>query len=540
MSRGDGDVDFNDLHVSRGLDVVRGQLEQALNDAPFDGTATDPRAPAAPAEKNLAYYLSRYFITLPDGKIWDNHANKYIKPVQFRRIAGPKLFGQWQESLERQERDQADLDSIAFAAQRQGDGGLADALDRYVYLYPVSEAWDLHNKVTIPLKDLRNAIADVYQDWLEHPERKQIDKDQLVFDPTLSLTEESGYINRFKGLPLSVSDVYESNAKCLNIINLFLHLCNSDVKTWNWLLDWMAYPLQFPGKKMATSVLVHSPRQGAGKSLAFDKIYGRIFGDYAQVFTQNTLEQNYNDYISGCLFGVFEEVFSRSHKYQISGFLKQLISGETFWVEKKFVSGWKEGNFMNCVFLSNEIQPFPVEVYDRRFLVIWPENKLSPEFADEIGKEMDGDGIQNFYDYLMRRDLDHFSAHSKPPMNEAKRRIISVGLQSWEVFAGEWLDGELDLPPFPLLVGQLFKCYKNWAKERKENTIGQHRFTAFVRSLERCQLRADIHYHGSKKTGRFIVPDGMQPPEGKTQGEFYGECVKAASDVLSAYDGIDV
>lgn len=542
-----GPSDFNDLHQLQGLEVVRCQLTAALqafqagasNDSVLPEVDAPVPSPAPPsnlaAERDLKYYLDRYAITDPDAKIWDRTACKCVKPIQLKRFMGSKLYGEWESHPDRACIAQDGIDAVEQAAKLRGDEGLSEALNRYVYLNPSSEAWDIHKKLLVPLKDLRNAIAKHFDDWLRHDKRLEIEKEKLVFDPTETVSPDEGYINRFKGFVFEPSEVAEPY-KCLHILKMFDQLCNGDKAVLSWLFDWIAYPLQYPGSKMATSVLVHSPVQGAGKSWAFDKIIGGLYGDYSQVFTQNTLEQHYNDYISGCLFGTFEEVFSRNHKYQISGFLKQLISGETFWVEKKFVSGWKEGNYMNCVFLSNEVQPFPVDVYDRRFCVIWPESKLDPELAKSIEFEIANGGLQALYDFFMMRDLDGFGKHSKPPSNDAKKQIIDFGLAGWQVFANEWLSGEQEFPQCPILVGDLFRLYKRWCNERKDQPLSQHKFTHLIRNLTGIRLRSDVHYAGSHKKGRFVIPDAAKRPENKNQNEWFGECVVEIRKILDRYE----
>ena len=74
------------------------------------------------------------------------------------------------------------------------------------------------------------------------------------------------------------------------------------------------------------------------------------------------------------------------------GMIKHLITGETLYVSKKFVSGWEMDNHLNTVFLSNNTQPLPIEEKDRRFLVLNPtkalEGKLYEAVMQEINSEL--------------------------------------------------------------------------------------------------------------------------------------------------------
>jgi putative DNA primase/helicase len=244
---------------------------------------------------------------------------------------------------------------------------LADAIGRYVYLYPSSTAWDSHTSQQVALSDLRNAIADCYDQWLKHPKRRNMPKENLVFDPTQQVVTGE-YINTFRGLPLVP---VRNDDACRNMRHMLWCLCNKNDEIFTWICQWLAFPLQHVGAKMQTAVLMHSRVHGSGKSFFFDGVMRAVYGEYCRTFGQAELESQYNDWISQALFGVFEEVLSRSQRYSHTGTLKQMITGEKVRINQKYMQGWEESNHLNCVFLSNEVEPLPVEPSDRRLLVIW-------------------------------------------------------------------------------------------------------------------------------------------------------------------------
>jgi len=119
---------------------------------------------------------------------------------------------------------------------------------------------------------------------------------------------------------------------------------------------------------MDTALIVHGHIQGAGKSLFFDRIMRKIYGSYLLTLGQGQLESQYNDWVDGKLFTVFEEIFQGKDRYSHMGMIKQLITGDTVYINKKFVSGWTQDNFVNTVFLSNDLQPLSLDENDRRHL----------------------------------------------------------------------------------------------------------------------------------------------------------------------------
>lgn len=526
--------DFNDLHVSEGLAVVRSQVQAvvdqaraAANDevsAPEPAGSGEPVSSPDPTESRgpaLQDLLNRYALAMPDAKVWDAEKRRLLKQGALKAQVGQKLFAEWLGHDERRTVEQSDVIPFARAAQAKGDTGIAQSLQRYVYLYPTDSVWDCDKKDVVPISGLRYAIADHFDDWLKHPYRRVIDRENLVFDPRQRVGEDC--INTFRGIQMTPD---EDERKCVNIKRMIGLLCNDDAEVYNWLVRWMALPLQQVGTKMATAVLMHSSVHGSGKSLLWDGVVKKVYGQYGATLGQHQLESQYTDWRSQVLFGLFEEVLSRDQKYSHSGTIKHMITGETHRIEKKFVSGWEEANFMNAVFLSNEVQPFPLEESDRRFMVIWPEQTLPIELQEAVVNEIDNGGIEAFYHYLLRLDLKGFGSHTKPVMTEAKERLIDFGRPGWDTFYREWQRGALDVPYKTCLVGDLYKVFQHWARDHGERTsISSTKFGGFLATKER--RRRDLHYTAgmtSKKGTFFII--GKQP-ENISQQQWLGSCVAA-------------
>jgi putative DNA primase/helicase len=550
--------DFNDLHVTAGLDAVRMQICNAQNhiEQPLGMVATDSPIDSAPPDygdipvaeyedylpqgddaggspipthserPTLESVLLRYALAMPDAKVWDSHQKRVLKQGAAKAFFGAKLFGEWLGHEKIRTVELADVQREAAAAQAQGGGGLADAIGRYVYLYPSSTAWDSHTSQQVALSDLRNAIADCYDQWLKHPKRRNMPKENLVFDPTQQVVTGE-YINTFRGLPLVP---VRNDDACRNMRHMLWCLCNKNDEIFTWICQWLAFPLQHVGAKMQTAVLMHSRVHGSGKSFFFDGVMRAVYGEYCRTFGQAELESQYNDWISQALFGVFEEVLSRSQRYSHTGTLKQMITGEKVRINQKYMQGWEESNHLNCVFLSNEVEPLPVEPSDRRLLVIWPEEKLLDELQTGVDAELKAGGAAAFYDWLLRVDTSNFTEHAKPPMTDAKKRLIDIGRPAWEVFYEDWKNLRTDAPYCSCRVIDLYRLYQGWAKMRNENVLAMNRFSGYIASYER--RRPDLHYEQGSLKGKssfFIV--GQCPAE-KNQSEWLAGCVGEFDRIL--------
>jgi putative DNA primase/helicase len=558
--------DFNDLQVAEGVDAVRLQLEAAFEGNPVTHDLPEYYSPGSPpdfgeiplpdesyippgdsspepslsAEQlSLDDLINRYALTDPDAKVWDSLQKKIIKAGAFKSIVRPAMYKQW---LEHDKRRTVLLDDVAREvanAQKRGRGGLAQALNRYVYLNPSDSAWDKVDRQIVALSHLRYAIADCFEMWVKHPDREEIPHKNLVFDPTQQCDTKT-HINQFRGLAIKPSDDLD---KCRGIIEMLMGLCNKDMQVFKWLKRWLAYPLINVGAKMETSVLCHSDVHGSGKSYFFDVVMRGIYGEYSRTVGQAQLEGQYNDWMSKVLYCVYEEVLSRSQRYSHTGTIKQTITGKTVRIEKKFMSGWEEANHMNSVFLSNEVLPLPVEPSDRRFLVIWPEAKLYEQLQRAVDIELKNGGAEAFYRYLLNTSMQDpsedypFDEHTKPPMTEAKARLIEHGRPIWEVFYNEWQSLGLEhngcpVPYCSVRIGDLYAIFQTWCKRNNEHGMGAHKFSSFIGS--KLKKRPDLHFKNSQRAGKsaFYLID--KPPEGKSQEEWLAGCVDEFMRIFAA------
>lgn len=589
--------DFNDLHVAAHLDFVRLQLQAAIdgisdqeahqlgkiylesnrvpNEAdeaylnspvdcgdipasayedyfPLDDSESLPADSPAPTFEKAAtieLLIARYKLIIPNGKIWDSFKKVEIPRKTFELSLGSKaIFNEWIAHPDCGQVDLSEVREEKSAAEKEGGGELGAVLARYIYLDPSSEAWDSERGELVALNDLRYSIASVFDQWLKHPKRLSMPKANLVFDPTQKVNAET-HINLFRGLPVGPSS---DSSKCLNIIRLIRHLCNCPMdanelvkstqryrdsyEAYQWLMRWIALPLQKVGTKMHTAVLMHGEVHGSGKSLLWGGVIKAIYGRYAGVFGQQQIESQYNEWQSGKLFGVFEEVLTRSSRYNHLGALKHLITSDRIRIEEKYRSGREENNHLNCAFLSNDIVPIPIEQYDRRMFVLVPEATLPIELQRSVAHEIENGGIEAFYGVLLQYDLAGFTKSTKPLMNQAKINLIENARAGWEVFFDEWKGGYLDVPFCSCLIRDLYRYYVGWCNERHETRVSMNRFSGFIAS-KRVERAQDAHYvvnasytNGTKKGNFFIVGSA---PEGMAVQVWLGGCVAEFARIIA-------
>jgi len=290
---------------------------------------------------------------------------------------------------------------------------------------------------------------------------------QVGFDP--SGTDPQVKLNTWRGWQVQPSD----KGTCELLLELLYWLCSEEEnpdEVYHWLLQWMAYPLQHPGAKMASAVIMHGP-QGTGKSTVFQTL-GKIYGDYGTILNQRGLEDKFNsDWADSRLYLLAEEVVTRQEMWAIKNELKELVTGEWIRVNPKNLAAYRQRNQMNIVYLSNEGQPLPLENDDRRHLVVYTP-PMQPEWVyDKIHKEIANGGLEAFYHHLLFNvDTSDFHPKKRPPMTRSKQALIDLSLPSEAVFIREWQSGQLEfndadgpLPFCPCTGRQLYAAYKKWA-----------------------------------------------------------------------------
>ena len=288
---------------------------------------------------------------------------------------------------------------------------------------------------------------------------------------------------------------------------------------YRWTLCWLAYPLQHPGAKMQSAVVVHGP-QGTGKSRFFEA-YAKIYAHHAVVLTQSALEDKFNSDWGQKLFGVADEVVARGEMHHVKNFLKNLITSETIRLNPKNLPAYTERNHINLVFLSNEKQPIVLENDDRRHLVIWTPGKLSEAFYDEVAAEIEAGGIEALHHHLLHLDLGDFKPWTRPPMTKAKAQLIDTNRESVDRFLLDWQNGDIDGLPFcPCGSSDLYTAYMQWARRegvrfpRESNQFAGHveKLPGWVKGHK--DRYADTYYTGKPVRQRFVIPAiEALPPE---------------------------
>lgn len=414
-----GPTDFNDLACLEGLQAVRAQIEAKLSGM---GITPDSPAPARSAGG------------LPEGG-GDSRLRERPNAVSVLPL---------DDAVER------------FVPLDDGTG-------EYLFDYWTNRIVKTKQMITLLPAGVRGDDVKRHPVWVS---RGAFYFDQVGFDP--SGADKDVQLNTWQGWPMEAK-----KGSCERLLELIEYLCANEVDAdgkpmgqvvARWLLRWMAYPLQNPGAKMSTAVIMHGP-QGTGKSTIF-QVLAKIYGKYATVLNQRGLEDKFNsDWVDCKLFLLAEEVVTRAEMWHIKNELKELVTGETVRVNGKNVAAYPQKNQINMVLLSNEDQPLPLDNDDRRHLVVYTPPSLSETFYDEVHAEIENGGIEAFYWHLLHLDLGDFHPKKRPPLTQSKSALIALSLPSEIRFLNDWRAGETEFPFCPCAGSHLYTAYLRWCRD---------------------------------------------------------------------------
>lgn len=436
-------------------------------------------------------------------------------------------------------------------------GKVNTLLEHFSLIYGTDTVWDDQARRIMKVGALRLAWGtDEVKFWLNSRDRKSIMAEDLVFEPGQKLPE--GKINMWRGF--DVEPLLCDTREVEPMISLLRHLCSTSADSSDqveelveWVLRWQALPLQKPGAKMQTAIVMHGP-QGTGKNLYWDA-WRDLFGHYGVTVSQTEIEDKFNSWLSCKLAIVGDEVVSRQEMYHNKNRLKLVVT-----TDKKFPirammqeTRW-ESNHANVVFLSNESQPLALEERDRRYLVIYTPTADDTGLYLRVRDFFANDGLRKWMYYLQTFPLEGFEEHTKPVMTRAKEQLIELGLKPAQRFMAEWLAGFLPLPMQVCSGSQLYRAFRRWADLEGEKFPPAR--AGFTRDAERYVLEhverdetgrrlehrlvykvVQLQREGvtARQAERCWIPRGTGPLEGVTEGAWAASCVDSFEAVLSRF-----
>jgi len=231
-----------------------------------------------------------------------------------------------------------------------------------------------------------------------------------------------------------------------------------------WILDWLAYPVQNPGAKMSSLLLVFGP-PGTGKDLFLAPIH-KLYGARNSIKISNhQLGSNFTSLYAQKQFIHADELKrARTTADVVNQTIKGMVTNEKMVVNQKGQPEYTINNVSNLAITSNYFDCVKLDEDDRRAAVVrWEpqhhaaiNNKDDPDYWARYATWVDTVGPQAIMAFLLQRDLSRFKPKAWAPTSLWKEEVIDAARDTVERFVHQ-LKVEPDLH-LPVMVGarQLF------------------------------------------------------------------------------------
>lgn len=360
------------------------------------------------------------------------------------------------------------------AASREAEGP-AEIFERYIYI------GGLHQFMNKTSGDMYRpeAFVAMYQHVCQDFRERVLHTDgvakvaNLEFDPTqprFFYRDDEWYYNTWRGL----SDTGELGDITPWWQHLFLLVPDETER--GHLLDWLAFTLQYPGRKINHCVLMGGS-QGIGKDTLFWPL-ARALGVHCTQITADTLARDFNSYLDRIKLLIIQEadIGHRRGGHQIANKLKPLMARppDTLSINRKGLAEYDIQNIVHSILLTNEQRPSPVAGDDRRYFVIGSDLRVTdpdtgaqlPEWREyfdglwawlagpddgqgpglrSVGAMAASGGVtpgwRHVVAWLLSRDLSAFNPKAAPPMTECKRELQEASRGSMESLLEAMIEG---------------------------------------------------------------------------------------------------
>jgi hypothetical protein len=223
-------------------------------------------------------------------------------------------------------------------------------------------------------------------------------------------------------------------------------LFGNDTESIKLFEQWCAYPLQYPGTKLFTSVVLWGPETGTGKSL-IGYTLGSIYGQNFTEIGNTELHASFNEWAINKQFILGDEI-SGTDKRQEADKLKALITQQSLRINMKNLPTYTVPDCINFYFTSNHPDAFFLADSDRRFFILRtkPDARREPEYYAKYMQWLGNGGSEALFDYLMRIDVSDFNPKAPAPITESKLELVDHGRSDLSGWVAYFMDNmELEL-----------------------------------------------------------------------------------------------
>ena len=153
----------------------------------------------------------------------------------------------------------------------------------------------------------------------------------------------------------------------------------------NILMDFLAYLVQFPGKKIRWACLIQGV-EGCGKTFLAEAMKAVLGTGHVRTVDNNAISSAYNDWAYGSQLITFEEIRVAGHnRHDIMNVLKPLITNEVININQRYRDSRQVDNTTNYILFTNHHDALALTKGDRRYFVLKSKLQTKEQVMDISG-----------------------------------------------------------------------------------------------------------------------------------------------------------
>jgi hypothetical protein len=249
--------------------------------------------------------------------------------------------------------------------------------------------------------------------------------------------------NRWVDFKMAKQDIGGEAGDVQPFTDLLWELCGAEQKSYDYMLKWLAYLVQYPEEKPQTAIGIKG-KYGIGKNLLFDFIGKEVMGDTHYFETSNPLEDIFGTYATqheGKKL-IFVDEMEVSVQRKMNERMKALITNKSLTINPKGIKAYSVNHLAGYIFAGNGFL-VSVPEGDRRFVLFEATEKYistsrkGQEFVRNFLRwKNDPRNAKAVYNLLMNTETNiEYLKHERPVTKYYKK----VRRQSLPIMI-KWLD----------------------------------------------------------------------------------------------------
>jgi hypothetical protein len=249
-------------------------------------------------------------------------------------------------------------------------------------------------------------------------------------------------------------------------------ICAGVPALYDYVRGYCAHLVQRPWERPEVALILRGG-QGTGKNTFVDTLGSLVSHHFRQVNSTDQLTGRFNGHMKGMLLLHANEASWGGNKSE-RGKLKAMVTDATLPIEMKGQDIIDIDNFLRLIVSSNEDWPVPIDMDDRRFLVldVSSAHQQNQTFFSALHNQLDSGGREALMHELLNIDIKNFAPRNKPASpfgadikirsaDSATRWLYDVlNANAWA--AGTSIFAQAGVPA-EIQKGGLFTDYQQWA-----------------------------------------------------------------------------